>query len=75
MTKKSRFNFLYLIFPIVFFTLLFFYIWLGIDPKLYYQKQEPIFQLDWNFFQSFLNLPGGLLSYFSLYLSQFYFFS
>jgi hypothetical protein len=59
----------------VFFIGFFLYVWLRINPALYYQRQDPIFLLDYQFFREFLAYPGGLLEYTGAFLSQFYFFS
>ncbi len=55
--------------------LFFLYIWLRINPRLYYQQQEPVFYLSWNFFRDFFTYPGGLTDYLSAFLSQFFYFS
>jgi hypothetical protein len=59
----------------VFFISFFLYVYIGINPELYYQSQEPVFFFDSNFFQEFLSYPGGLTEYIDAFLSQFYYYS
>ena len=59
---------------IVFFIGFFLYIWLRVNPALYYQRQSPVFLLDYRFFREFLAYPGGLLEYAGAFLSQIYYF-
>ena len=48
------------------------YIWLYINPILYYQNQKPVFLIDERFFNQFFSYPGGLTEYLSAFISQFY---
>lgn len=59
----------------VFFISFFLYVYLGINPELYYLSHEPVFFLDSKFFQEFLSYPGGLTEYIGAFLSQFYYYS
>ncbi|MDZ7261587.1 MAG: DUF6057 family protein [candidate division KSB1 bacterium] len=58
----------------IFFLLFYLYLWLWINPALYYQRQEPVFLLDSRFFREFLSYPGGLVEYVAAFLSQFYYY-
>lgn len=73
--KNERWNYYELILTPLFFIAYFLYIWLRIDPSLYYQSQEPVFFLMYQFFQEHLLYPGGLSDYSAAFLSQFYYFS
>ncbi len=44
------------------------------QPELYYHFQQPPFILDWNFFYTFLTVPGGISQYITNFLSQFFFY-
>jgi len=55
---------------IVFCAGCFFYLWLRIDPSLYYMAQEPIFQVTASFLEEYLSYPGGIVDYASTFLSQ-----
>ena len=57
---------------IIFFSVYYLYIWLYINPALYYQNQKPVFLVDERFFNQFLSYPGGLTEYLSAFISQFY---
>jgi hypothetical protein len=59
----------------VFFLCYFLYIWLRIEPALYYQRQNPVFLTGWTFLREFLDRPGGFLEYASAFLSQGYYYS
>lgn len=58
----------------IFFCLSFLYFWFELKPELIYQAQEPVFFSSQRFFNEFLNYPGGLIDYFSAFLTQFYIF-
>jgi hypothetical protein len=60
--------------PYFYFACCYLYILLRIQPALFYQCQIPVFIFDRHFFTKFLTFPGGPAEYFSLFLSQFYFF-
>jgi hypothetical protein len=47
------------------------YVRLQIGPHLLYHQQCPVFLTTLEFFKSFLDRPGGLLAYVSVFLSQF----
>ena len=67
-------DFLLWIYHAVFFIGYYLYIWLRIDPSLYFQAQEPVFLLTRPFFIQFLSYPGGLVDYIGAFLSQFYYY-
>ena len=73
--KLTKPDFLNIILEIVYFIAFFFYVWLIINPVLYYQTQQPVFFFDSNFFNEFLSYPGGVIEYISAFLSQFYYYS
>ncbi len=55
-----------------FFLLIFFlFFWLLVKPDLIYHFQQLGFSSDANFFKQYINYPGGLAEYFSLFLFQF----
>ncbi|MBN1758222.1 MAG: hypothetical protein JW863_07895 [Chitinispirillaceae bacterium] len=58
--------------PIVFFTILFFVLFLLINPARTCFLQQPLFLLDTRFFCGFTARPGGLCEYLSLFFSQFF---
>lgn len=68
-------SFLSIILDSVFFIAFFLYVWLIINPVLYYQAQQPVFFFNTSFFNEYLGYPGGIIEYISSFLSQFYFFS
>jgi hypothetical protein len=59
-----------LLFP-VFFLAFFFYAWLVIDPVLIFHHQQLGFSFTNRFLQEFLQYPGGIAEYLSLFLFQF----
>jgi len=59
---------------LIIFISFYLYLWLRINPVLYYQSQEPVFFFDTLFFKGFLHHPGGLVEYLSAFLSQFYYY-
>lgn len=71
--KRIKWNLYSLFLSSIFFIASFLYVWLKINPLLYYQNQEPIFFSGSRFFQKFLSYPGGLAEYVSAFLSQFYY--
>ena len=56
------------------FVLFFLYVWLRINPRLYFQQQEPTFFATVSFWREFLSYPGGLTDYLAAFLAQFYYF-
>ena len=63
---------------VIFFSLLFLYVRLRIDPTLVYHGLDwsvPPFLRGKAFFSGFVTYPGGLVDYLSACLSQFYFYS
>jgi hypothetical protein len=48
------------------------YVRFEIDPSLQYQRQSPLWYLDWTFFLGFFPAAGGLLEYAAAFLGQFY---
>ncbi|NQT24246.1 hypothetical protein HQ585_02715 [candidate division KSB1 bacterium] len=50
----------------------FIYIWLRIEPNLYFLYKQPAFYFMPQFIGPYLNYPGGLLEAFGALLSQFY---
>lgn len=71
--KDIKWNLYNLVFSSIFFIASFLYVWLRINPVLYYQSQEPIFFFGSRFFHKFLSYPGGLVDYVSAFLSQLYY--
>lgn len=63
----------------LFFALFFLFLWLKVDLRLVYSagaiSNFPVFYRGSAFFRQSLVLPGGLVSYVSAFLSQFFFFS
>jgi len=59
----------------VFFIAYFLYLWLRINPALYFQRQQPILLFDFQFLKEFLSLPGGPVAWSAAFLSQFYYYS
>ncbi len=72
--KLSYINDRFVIRDVIFFLLFYIYVWLWINPALNYQWQQPVFFFDITFFKEFISYPGGLLEYFSAFLSQFYYY-
>jgi len=65
---------------LLFFICLFIYVWLRIEPCLIYHAfgrylNFPVFIMGWDFFTQHLGHPGGLVEYFSAFLSQYYYYS
>jgi hypothetical protein len=56
------------------FLLFFLYVWLKINPRLYFQQQEPAFFTTASFWREFLSYPGGLTDYLAAFLTQLYYF-
>jgi len=56
------------------FSGIYFYLWRGINPALYYQWQEPVFLFTPEFFQRLVRFPGGLTEYAAAWLAQFYYY-
>ena len=56
---------------LVLFGAFYLYVLLRIGPHLLYHQQCPVFLTTLEFFKSFLDRPGGLLTYVSVFLSQF----
>lgn len=63
-----------IIHSVIFFSVYYLYIWLYVNPALYYQQQQPVFLIDNRFFNGFLSYPGGLTEYIDAFISQFYIF-
>ena len=70
--KAAMHRFLPQIHGVVFFAGIFCYIWLRIDPSLYYVAQEPFFCLSSDAVSERLSYPGGLTDYFADFLKQFF---
>ncbi len=65
---------------LLFFTLLYLYLWLVVEPHLIFHGSDritnfPSFYRTWSFFTSHLSRPGGLVEYLSAFLSQLFYFS
>ncbi len=65
---------------IIFFICVYLYLWLIVDPKLIYHSfailsGSPVFSRGLPFLKGFLQYPGGLIEYFSAFLSQLYYYS
>jgi hypothetical protein len=69
--KVTRFFFLAISIYFIFF---FLSVLLIINPEQSYFIQQPMFLFDKYFLFGYLKYPGGLIEYFSLFLSQFYFY-
>jgi len=59
----------------IFFILFYLYLWLKIDPRLFYHGDGvvtnfPVFYRTCNFFLQFTSYPGGLVEYLCAFLSQ-----
>jgi hypothetical protein len=61
--------------PYFFFPLAFLYVWLWIKPCLYLQRSESTFIIDSNYFNQFVQYPGGLTAFIGSFLRQFYYHS
>jgi hypothetical protein len=53
----------------------FVYIYSVIQPELHYFSQQPAFQANKYFFNSYLSYPGGVTEYVSLFISQYFFYN
>jgi hypothetical protein len=51
----------------------FLYLFLKVHPTLILESQPPVFLLDNVFFKEFLNIPGGMIDWFSALFLQFWF--
>jgi hypothetical protein len=65
---------------IIFFICVYLYLWLIVDPKLIYHSfgvfyENLVFYKGVSFLKGFLQYPGGLIEYFSAFLSQLYYYS
>jgi hypothetical protein len=65
---------------VIFFICVYLYLWLIVDPKLVYHSfailgDSPVFSMGLPFLKGFLQYPGGLIEYFSAFLSQLYYYS
>ena len=56
------------------FGLFYIYILVLIDPSVFFYQQNPVFITTFDYFRSFLDTPGGVGVYASLFLGQFYLF-
>jgi hypothetical protein len=65
-------RFPWLIRDILFFTGLFLFIWLWINPRLIFQNLEPVFFKGAGFFMTTVTAPGGLTDYMAALIAQFY---
>jgi hypothetical protein len=70
-TTSRRAAFLEVEASILIFGLFFLYTWLVTGPHLIYQYQTPVFLTGMDFLERFLDKPGGLVDYGSLFLAQF----
>jgi len=57
---------------VLYFLFFFLAIFLVVNPAQSYFIQQPLFLFDKAFFWSYLEYPGGLIQYISMFLSQFY---
>jgi hypothetical protein len=65
---------------VIFFICIYLYLWQIVDPKLIYHSfgvfyENPVFYKGVSFLKDFLHYPGGLIGYFSAFLSQLYYYS
>jgi len=67
---------------LVFFVLFYLYLWLGVEPRLFYHVTNcrwieyfPVFYKGWPFFQKYFSQPGGLGEYLFAFLAQFFYYS
>jgi hypothetical protein len=65
-------HFPWLIRDVFFFTGLFLFIWLWINPRLIFQNLEPVFFRGAGFFMTTVTAPGGLSDYVAALIAQFY---
>lgn len=72
MTKSSRQRLVFLNHTVIFFTGLFFYLWLRTDPSLGFVAREPFFQLTVRFLSEHCSYPGGMADYIGVFLAQFF---
>lgn len=78
--KLSIYNHRGILRNFVFFALFYLYIWLEVKPHLIYHgggelTNFPVFYRGGAFLHEFLSYPGGLIEYFSAFLSQFLYYS
>ena len=59
---------------VLFFGLFYCQLWLGVNPRLIYHNQGPVFLIGFDFLKSFLSRPGGPLDYVWLFCFQFYYY-
>lgn len=62
---------------LIFFVFFYLYIWLMVDLRFIYHGGEvitnfPVFYRGWVFFRGFISQPGGIITYLSALLSQFF---
>jgi uncharacterized membrane protein len=62
-------------FLVVYTTLIYFYILRIVRPELHFHLQQPAFLNHSDFFQKYLNYPGGLAEYVGSFLSQFFYYN
>ncbi|MBN1558771.1 hypothetical protein JW998_00875 [candidate division KSB1 bacterium] len=62
-------------FSLLLLSFCFLFILLRIEPKLFYQSQEPVFFFDRHFVTDFFLYPGGCNELMSRFLSQFFYYS
>lgn len=63
---------------LLFFILYYLYLWQVVDLRLIYHEggiswDFPVFYTGWEFFRKFITYPGGLVSYVSAFLAQFFY--
>jgi hypothetical protein len=56
----------------VFLAVVFCYVYYCIDPSVIYFRQQPLFLFDKFFLHRYLDYPGGMAGYLSLFVSQFF---
>lgn len=56
----------------VFFVLVYAYYVVHLDASLIYQQQHPVFLFHWPFLKEFLQYPGGVLEWITLFFYQFF---
>ena len=60
---------------LAFFVAIFFYVWLGIEPRFQYHSFSPVFFTTSRFLREHLSYPGGLMDYSASGIMQFFRFS
>ncbi len=71
--NMSKNQLLHIIFAVLFFGGYFVYLWLRVNPSLFFVAREPVFFFDASFFHQFTSYPGGIAEYAGEFLSQLFY--